>query len=79
MDPSLSEDRKTRARAWFEALRDDICASFERLEDDAPQSLYPGKAGRFNRTPWQRTDHSGAAGGGGLMSMMHDPSRRCAH
>ena len=71
MDPSLIEDRKTRARAWFEALRDDICASFERLEDDAPQSLYPGKAGRFNRTPWQRTDHSGAAGGGGLMSMMH--------
>ena len=45
------EDRKTRARAWFEALRDDICASFERLEDDAPQSLYPGKAGRFNRLP----------------------------
>ena len=23
------------------------------------------------RTPWQRTDHSGAPGGGGVMSMMH--------
>ncbi|PNB52558.1 coproporphyrinogen III oxidase, partial [Pseudomonas sp. GW531-E2] len=70
MDPNTIEDRKARARSWFEHLRDDICASFEQLEDDAPQSLYPGDAGRFTRTPWQRTDHSGAKGGGGVMSMM---------
>ena len=76
MDASTIEDRKTRARAWFERLRDDICASFERLEDDAPQSLYPGEAGRFKRTPWQRTDHTGAAGGGGVMSMMSRPPVR---
>ena len=44
MDPSLIEDRKTRARAWFEALRDDICASFERLEDDAPAEPLSGRA-----------------------------------
>ena len=49
MDSATIEDRKARARAWFERLRDDICDSFERLEDDAPQSLYPGAAGRFNR------------------------------
>ena len=36
MDMSVIEDRKARARAWFEALRDDICAAFEELEDDAP-------------------------------------------
>ena len=71
MDMALIEDRKARARAWFEALRDDICAAFERLEDDAPASLYPGPAGRFGRTPWQRTDHTGAPGGGGVKSMMH--------
>ena len=70
MDVSIIEDRKARARSWFEHLRDDICANFERLEDEAPQSLYPGGAGRFQRTPWQRTDHTGAAGGGGVMSMM---------
>src|SRR5262249_9159350 len=70
MDVSMIEDRKVRARSWFESLRDDICASFERLEDDAPQELYPGAAGRFVRTPWQRTDHSGAPGGG-VMSMMY--------
>ena len=27
--------------------------------------------GRFARTPWSRTDHSGAPGGGGVMAMMH--------
>ena len=66
-----TESRKARAKAWFEALRDDICAAFERLEAEAPASLYPGLAGRFVRTPWQRTDASGAPGGGGVMSMMH--------
>jgi coproporphyrinogen III oxidase len=71
MDQSLIEDRKARARSWFERLRDDICASFEKLEDDAPTTLYPGAAGKFVRTPWDRTDHSGAPGGGGVMSMMH--------
>src|SRR3981189_2474056 len=70
METLSIEDRKTRARAWFEALRNDICAAFERLEDDAPASLYPGDAGRFVRTPWDRTDHTGKAGGGGVMSMM---------
>jgi coproporphyrinogen III oxidase len=65
------DDQKARAKAWFEALRDDICAAFEVLEDEAPASLYPGQPARFVRTPWQRTDHTGAAGGGGVMSMMH--------
>jgi coproporphyrinogen III oxidase len=71
MDMSVIEDRKARARAWFEALRDAICAAFERLEDAAPAPLYPGGAGRFVRTPWDRTDHSGP-GGGGVMSVMHE-------
>jgi coproporphyrinogen III oxidase len=71
MDATVIETRKTHARTWFEALRDDICAAFERLEDEAPASLYPGEAGRFVRTPWQRTDASGAPGGGGVMSIMH--------
>ena len=38
--PADIEDRKGRARAWFEALRDTICAGFEKIEDDVsgPQS-----------------------------------------
>jgi len=60
------DDKKATARAWFETLRDQICAEFERLEDEAPADLYPGEPGRFERKPWDR-----AAGGGGVMSMMH--------
>ncbi len=65
-------DRKDRARAWFETLRDAICADFEALEaSDAAATRMPGQApGRFVRTPWTRTDHTGADGGGGVMSMM---------
>jgi coproporphyrinogen III oxidase len=66
------EEMKERARSWFETLRDDICAAFEKIEDDLPPgvqfSLRP--AGRFTRTPWERTDSSGKPGGGGVMSMM---------
>jgi len=66
------DDHKAKARAWFERLRDDICAALERLEDDMPaMDWHAGIApGRFTRTPWNRTDHTGAAGGGGVMSLM---------
>jgi len=70
MDVSLIEQRKQKARSWFETLRDQICMAFEKLEDEAPAALYPGAAGRFERTPWERTDHTGAKGGGGVMSVM---------
>ena len=64
------EQRKQQARAWFEHLRDEICLALEKLEADAPAALYPGEAGRFVRTPWDRTDHSGKPGGGGVMSVL---------
>jgi coproporphyrinogen III oxidase len=71
-DPAILEARKTTARGWFEHLRDDICAAFEALEDALPAGAPGGdqQAGRFVRTPWNRTDHSGAKGGGGVMSIM---------
>ena len=64
------EQRKQTARAWFEKLRDEICVSLEKLETDAPASLYPGDAAKFVRTPWERTDHTSAPGGGGTMSVL---------
>jgi len=66
------EARKGHARAWFERLRDDMCSAFEAVEDALPAGspLSERTAGRFKRTPWQRTDHSGRPGGGGVMAMM---------
>ncbi len=68
----ILESRKDQARAWFESLRDGICAAFEQLEDEA-EGL-PGTTGqppgRFERKPWDCTDHSGGPGGGGVMGII---------
>jgi coproporphyrinogen III oxidase len=69
-DAAMLETRQAIAKAWFETLRDDICTAFETLEGEAPTSLYSEPAGRFVRRPWSRTDHTGSAGGGGVMAMM---------
>ena len=70
MDAGQLEGRKARVKAWFERLRDDICAALEALEGAAPAALHGDLTGRFVRTPWTRTDATGAAGGGGVMAMM---------
>ncbi len=58
---AILDERKARARTWFERLRDNICAAFETLEDALPKNapLAHVPAGRYVRTPWERTDHSG--------------------
>ncbi len=67
------DDRKSTAAEWFAALRDEICAAFERLEDDLPSTAQRAdhQSGRFERTPWKRPDPSGAPAGGGVMAVMH--------
>lgn len=67
------EAEKSSARAWFETLRDDICKAFEALEASLPANAPNGEAapGKFVFTPWNRSDHTGAPGGGGTMGMMH--------
>jgi coproporphyrinogen III oxidase len=70
MDNSQIEQRKDQARVWFETLRDRAVAAFEALEEALPATapLAGHAPGRFVRTPWSRSDHSGAAGG--VMAMM---------
>lgn len=66
-DALLLAERKATASAWFENLRDRICAEFEKLEDElsgTPHAALP--PGRFERKPWSRP-----GGGGGVMSVMH--------
>ena len=64
MDVDRMEIRKQRARAWFETLRDRLVEAFEALEDALPADapLANKAAGRFVRTPWDRTDHTGKPG-----------------
>jgi coproporphyrinogen III oxidase len=68
----IEDEHKARAKTWFESLRDQITAAFETLEDTLPADApFADRApGRFSRTPWNRTDHSGAPGGGGVMAIM---------
>ena len=63
-------ERTTRARAWFESLRDRICAEFEAIEREA------GSDAGFAFTHWNRTPdgdaggEGGAEGGGGVQGLM---------
>ena len=52
------------ARDWFESLRNRICAEFEAIEREG------GSDARFEFQPWERTDHDGTPGGGGVRGLM---------
>ncbi|GIK99634.1 MAG: oxygen-dependent coproporphyrinogen-III oxidase [Alphaproteobacteria bacterium] len=65
----MTETRR-RAAAWFESLRDRICAAFETLEDEYAGPLADLPPGRFQRTAWTRPASPGQDGGGGVMSVM---------
>ncbi|HJQ17567.1 MAG TPA: oxygen-dependent coproporphyrinogen oxidase [Allosphingosinicella sp.] len=58
------DHEQSEARAWFEALRDRICAEFEAIEAEA------GSEARFTYIPWDRRDDSGDPGGGGVRGAM---------
>ena len=65
------QGQKAQAAAWFETLRDQICARFESLEDalqSGPHADLP--AGRFTFTPTSREGEDGADAGGGFMGVM---------
>lgn len=64
MELNQIEDLKSKTKIWFETLRDQIVAEFEKLEDECSADA---PTGRFAKTPWTRTND----GGGGVMSMLH--------
>jgi len=63
------EKRKADTRAWFEGLRDRICAEFEKIETELAHHELP--PGRFERKSWQRDrGETGEDRGGGVMSIL---------
>ena len=71
--PTDLDEKKKRAFGWFVELRDRIAEALEAIEVDLPAGMpFADQApGRLKRRLWQRTDHTGADGGGGVMGMMH--------
>src|SRR5690349_494779 len=65
------DQRKADTRAWFEGLRDRICAEFEKIETELTGAHSDLPAGRFERKAWQRDrGEKGEDRGGGVMSIM---------
>ncbi len=60
-----SEAGKAAARAWFESLRDRICAALEAIEAEVGQNPAGVAPARFERKPWERP-----GGGGGVMGLL---------
>ena len=66
-------DEKQRARDWFESLQLKLIAAMETIEQEStgPFDASAREPGRFELSPWSRTDHSGEPGGGGRMGILH--------
>ncbi|MGO8738296.1 oxygen-dependent coproporphyrinogen oxidase [Rhodoblastus sp.] len=69
---TILDVRKRAAVEWFDALQARIVAAFEALErrDDVALAEPGAAPGRFTLTPWERTNHDGAPGGGGRMGLL---------
>jgi coproporphyrinogen III oxidase len=61
--PEMDEQQRA-AKAWFERLRDDICAAFVAIERDM------GSDAAFDYQPWDRANPDGSPGGGGVRGLM---------
>ena len=66
-------EEKQRARDWFESLQLKLIAAMETIEQEStgPFDASAREPGRFELSPWSRTDHTGEPGGGGRMGILH--------
>jgi coproporphyrinogen III oxidase len=60
----ILDTQQQAARDWFEGLRNRICAAFQAIEQEA------GSDASFAYIPWDRVDHDGSPGGGGVRGVM---------
>jgi len=74
--PAFQNDAsKSKAKGWFETLRDDLCKALEDIEDDVigPNETSAKAPSRFERKSWERPEEEGDGPktlGGGVMSLM---------
>jgi coproporphyrinogen III oxidase len=59
------EEKQELSSKWFRFLRDEICAEFEKIEEEFAAKNQLKNAGKFNRKNWSRE-----GGGAGEMSLM---------
>src|SRR5688572_33143611 len=71
--PHDLEDRKKRVFGWFMELRDRIAEALEGIEADLPSDMpfADRPPAKLVKRLWQRKDHTGGDGGGGVMGTMH--------
>jgi len=63
----MNDERKDKARLWFQELRDLICSEFERLEAESSPELYGDTPGKFVFEDWQRKGDDQGGGTGGML------------
>ena len=66
----LDDPRLMRAKDWFQTIQRRIIEAMEALEREFPGLGPLREPGRFALEPWERTDATGAPGGGGRMAML---------
>ena len=62
------KNQKEKTKNWFESLRDQICVSFEGIENDLTGINSELNPGSFKKTKWYRDDDPSK--GGGTMAIM---------
>ncbi|WP_412058316.1 oxygen-dependent coproporphyrinogen oxidase [Bartonella sp. DGB2] len=67
--PERLEEKKQRVESWFHLMRERLCATFEKLEEELTGVFNHYPAGQFAKIPWQKG--KGGRNGGGVMSIMH--------
>ena len=68
---NIGETEKARASDWFTELRDQICKSFEFLEENHLGGPYADlKPGKFKQKETKRNSNANEDAGGGVMSVM---------
>ena len=67
---SIEDPRFVPAQNWFETLQQQVIAAMEALEREFAGVGPDRTPGQFVIESWERTDASGAPGGGGRMAML---------